>query len=148
MNSSLRRVAMLVALLLTVPLIAAGCGGGDSSSEADSGEIEAATVAATDTLDALKRGNSKAVCRSLSPEYVEKQMGSIGECARGMDQLLEMAGDAMKGVSLDSNTVLDGDRGEVELVNGDGSEQGKMYLVREDGTWYSTLEASPADEDE
>lgn len=135
----------LTALLVTIcalPLIVAGCGGDDPSSDANSPEAKAVFTAATASVDALTGGDAKRFCRGLSPTYVKENLKNIRRCAKSFGVLLKQSSEDMGSIKIGEVTI-EGERARAQLLKADGEQQGEIYLIRENGEWHTTLSPAP-----
>jgi hypothetical protein len=130
-----------LALLLAAGMLAiAGCGGGDSGSEADTAAINE-LVAGINRANAEKDG--AAYCELLQPSTFLETFDSMNECARETDQILNQAGDQPE-LEVEDITI-DGDTAMVSFVG----RSGEAPFVREGESWYLALgqgTAAPAEE--
>ena len=130
----------LALLLAAGMLVIAGCGGGDSGSEAD-------TAAINEVVAEINRANAEqdgaAYCDLLQPSTFFESFNSKAKCATETDQILEQAGEQPELVVED--ITIDGDTANVSFVG----RSGEAPFVKEGDSWYLALgqgTATPAEE--
>jgi hypothetical protein len=138
----MRTKSKLALALVAGVLAVTGCGGDDSSQEADRDAI-AETVASINT--AVSEGDGAAYCALLEPatffgaETPDATFDSQAQCASETDRILKQAGDQP---SLEIEGIrFEGDDAALATFTG---RNGEARFVQVDGTWYLSLGASEA----
>jgi ketosteroid isomerase-like protein len=138
----MRTKSKLALALVAGALAVSGCGGDDSSEEADRAAITE-TVGAINAAVSDKDG--AAYCAQLEPatffgaDTPDAAFDSQAQCARETDQILKQAGD--QPVLEVEEITFDGD--DAALVTFTG-RNGEARFVKVDEAWYLSLGASDA----
>jgi hypothetical protein len=138
----MRTKSKLALALVAGVLAVSGCGGDDSSQEADRAAITE-TVGSINTAVSEKDG--AAYCALLEPasffgaDTPDAAFDSQAQCARETDQILEQAGD-QPALEVDEIT-FEGDDAALATFTG---RNGEARFVKVDDTWYLSLGASDA----
>lgn len=132
------RLAALVAAL-TLGLLAAGCGGSDSPSDATPEEV------ASDFFGAVQDQDAGAMCGLLSEASAQQaaEDEDAESCEEGVEKAFASA-DAEAGLAaLEGAEVgeakIDGDTATVGVTSAEGQE-GEFQMVKEDDEWKVNLE--------
>ncbi len=137
----MRTTSKLALALVAVTLAISGCGGDDSSQEAD----RAAITNAIEGINAAAREkDGAAYCDLLEPgtflgaSTPTAAFNSKEQCARETNQILEQAGDQPE---LEIEDIsFDGDEAAIATFIG---RNGEARFVKVDGNWYLSLGAVP-----
>jgi ketosteroid isomerase-like protein len=138
----MRTKSKLALALVAGALAVSGCGGDDSSQEADRAAISD-TVASINS--AVSEGDGAAYCALLEPatffgaDTPDATFDSQEQCARETDQILEQAGD-QPALEVEEIT-FEGDDAALATFTG---RSGEARFVKVDDTWYLSLGASEA----
>lgn len=130
----------LVSLLATATLLAAGCGGDDSSSESTE-DTQAITSLITEINRVTKEKDAQGFCAVMSPTGVTEQFNTQTQCVRETTKILKLTGSDEPTLEIE-NIEVDGDTAVVDLKGAGGGAP--VNLVKEGGKWYVPL-AGPGD---
>jgi len=125
----------LVSLLATATLLAAGCGGDDSSSES-SEDTQAITALITEINRVTKEKDAQGFCAVMSPTGVTEQFNTQSQCVRETTKILKLTGSDEPKLEIE-NIEVDGDTATVDLKGAGGGAP--VNLVKEGGKWYVPL---------
>jgi len=125
----------LVSLLAMATLMAAGCGGGDSSSD-NSEDTEAITALITEINRVTKDQDAQGFCAVMSPSGVKATFNTQSRCVSETKKILEQTGGNEPTLEIE-DIQIDGDNATVDLKGAGGGAP--VSLIKEGGKWYVPL---------
>ncbi|HTU13898.1 MAG TPA: nuclear transport factor 2 family protein [Solirubrobacterales bacterium] len=125
----------LVSLLAMATLMAAGCGGDDSSSD-NAEDTEAITALITEINRVTKEEDAQGFCAVMSPSGVKETFNTQSRCVKETGKILEQTRGTEPTLEIEDIQV-DGDTATVDLKGASGGAP--VELVKEGGKWYVPL---------
>ena len=125
----------LVSLLAMATLLAAGCGGDDSSSES-SEDTQAITALISEINRVTQEKDAQGFCAVMSPTGVIDQFNTQTQCVKETTKILKLTGSDEPKLEVE-NIEVDGDTAVVDLKGAGGGAP--VNLVKEGGKWYVPL---------
>lgn len=130
----------LVSLLATATLLAAGCGGDDSSSPSAE-DTQAITELISEINRVTEEQDAQGFCAVMSPTDVIDQFNTQTQCVQETKKILKLTGGDEPELEVE-NIEVDGDKATVDLKGSGGGAP--VELVREGGKWYVPLATEAA----
>lgn len=127
----------LVSLLAMATLMAAGCGGDDSSSNSAE-DTEAITALIAEVNRVTKEQDAQGFCAIVSPSGVTETFNTQARCVKETGQILEQTRGTEPTLKIEDIQV-DGDTAMVTFKGTAGGAP--VELVKEGGKWYLPFES-------